>query len=499
MNTTPGALQLITVDPAELGVRDQVRGDATPDDAMIASVQAHGILQPPIVAWDDEQGKYVILFGHRRVGAAIAAGLTEIPVVVREGEAAAAVDAELLEGQIVENVHRADLHAADLARGWADLEGLFGKTPEEIAAATAEPVERVRAGIRVARSKSASAVVAESPVIDFEKAAIIAEFEDHPELQQDLVRAAEKRPENFNLEVERVRARIALAEAKADLLATVPDVPRAPLDQYGYLAHSADPRAINTLYDDNGQPFTPETHASCEGHAAYVYGWNPEDLELRFVCLGWSGRGHSVTPSAGALDPEEQERREALEREREEERKAAQERAARVEANRTARRQWIHDMLPGKINQLSGVQDYLAHMLLSVAHNGYGYGIAWDIVAQLLDLSETIDPDYAGQDVADILDERQVAPFRMLLASALSVGEDALATNYAADVIALSARVRHLKALEKWGYALTDVDKEALTADEKRLAEARELAAAEAAAEAEEADEDDTDAEDDAE
>ena len=92
------------------------------------SIRARGILQPLLVRpKPDDPARYQIVAGERRWRAAGAAGLHEVPVLVREttdGDAAAAA--------LVENLQRQDLDPVDEARGYARLLDQFGLTPESL-------------------------------------------------------------------------------------------------------------------------------------------------------------------------------------------------------------------------------------------------------------------------------------------------------------------------------------------------------------------------------
>jgi ParB family transcriptional regulator, chromosome partitioning protein len=80
------------------------------DEALTESVRRHGVIQPVVV---DRNNK--LIFGERRYRAALAAGLTEIPVVFRDE----AEPKELLRLQLVENIHRRDMGV--VAEGLAAL------------------------------------------------------------------------------------------------------------------------------------------------------------------------------------------------------------------------------------------------------------------------------------------------------------------------------------------------------------------------------------------
>lgn len=91
------------------------------------SIQETGILQPILVTRVGD--RYRILAGERRARAARLAGLTEVPVVVREGLA----DRDHLLFALVENLQRRDLTALEEADAYRHLREDFGLTQEEVA------------------------------------------------------------------------------------------------------------------------------------------------------------------------------------------------------------------------------------------------------------------------------------------------------------------------------------------------------------------------------
>jgi ParB family chromosome partitioning protein len=102
------------------------------DDAiaeLIQSVKEKGILQPLLVRRDaDQTNSYEIIAGERRWRAAQAAGLHEIPVIIRDLS-----DREALEISIIENVQRQDLTPLEEADGYRRLLDEFQHTQEELA------------------------------------------------------------------------------------------------------------------------------------------------------------------------------------------------------------------------------------------------------------------------------------------------------------------------------------------------------------------------------
>jgi hypothetical protein len=80
------------------------------DEALIASVKKFGMLQPVLVA-RGEAGDYNLLAGSRRLGAARAAGLNDVPALVVPPEKAGALDVYL-----EENLARRELSESDRIR-----------------------------------------------------------------------------------------------------------------------------------------------------------------------------------------------------------------------------------------------------------------------------------------------------------------------------------------------------------------------------------------------
>ena len=97
-------------------------------DELIASIKEIGILQPPVVR-QTKPGKYELIMGERRFRAAKAAGLTSIPVIIRQ-----TADNELLREALIENIHRSQLNAIEEAAAYSQLLTDFNCTHDELAA-----------------------------------------------------------------------------------------------------------------------------------------------------------------------------------------------------------------------------------------------------------------------------------------------------------------------------------------------------------------------------
>ncbi len=94
---------------------------------LIASIKEIGILQPPVVR-QVSAGKYELVIGERRYRAAKAAGLTSIPVIIRQTP-----DNELLREALIENIHRSQLNPIEEASAYQQLLNDFSCTHEALA------------------------------------------------------------------------------------------------------------------------------------------------------------------------------------------------------------------------------------------------------------------------------------------------------------------------------------------------------------------------------
>ena len=101
--------------------------DETALNELIASIKSIGILQPPVVRKVGE-GRYELVMGERRFRAAKAAGLTSIPVIIRQTP-----DNELLREALIENIHRSNLNPLEEGAAYSQLLSDFGCTHDELA------------------------------------------------------------------------------------------------------------------------------------------------------------------------------------------------------------------------------------------------------------------------------------------------------------------------------------------------------------------------------
>ncbi len=137
-----GAPTVLKLEQMQAGkYQPRTRMDEGALQELAASIRAQGLMQPILVRKiesDGPQQKYEIIAGERRFRASRIAGLTEVPVLVKDvpDESAAAM-------ALIENIQREDLNPLEEAQGIARLTREFQFTHEQ----AAESVGRSRSAV----------------------------------------------------------------------------------------------------------------------------------------------------------------------------------------------------------------------------------------------------------------------------------------------------------------------------------------------------------------
>jgi ParB family chromosome partitioning protein len=275
------------------------RQDLDLDRTFCASVAAAGVRIPLLVTPDG--GGFRVIEGHRRLAAAVKAGLAEVPCVLDWGRAGDEA------GQFLD---MAVANSDSLRRNLTALEeadALFaaseaGATRARIRKATGRSVAEVKAALQAGRLSSPTrALAAELPrQPSLDELALLAEFDGDPDATGSLLGAI-----GYGYSLEHVAERIRQERAEAaqhDQL--VAELKAAGVSVTDTLPESA--RPLDTLTHD-GQDLTPETHAGCPGRGAYFQRWAP--LEPCWYCTDPAAHGHAdryqltATPTGGNGTP----------------------------------------------------------------------------------------------------------------------------------------------------------------------------------------------------
>lgn len=143
----PG-IRLITIDPHAIVPNPRQPRTHFDEDhlaELVHSVREFGVLQPVIVRRNGD-GDYELIMGERRTRAARAAGLTEIPAIVRD-----TADEDLLRDALLENLHRSELNPLEEASAYQQLLDDFGITQEELAVRIGRSRPQISNTIRLLR------------------------------------------------------------------------------------------------------------------------------------------------------------------------------------------------------------------------------------------------------------------------------------------------------------------------------------------------------------
>ena len=132
---TTVTLPLEEIVPNREQPRKQFDDEALAD--LSASIAQHGVLQPLLVR-PMPDGSYQLVAGERRWRASRMAGLTEVPVVVRDMN-----EQEAAELALIENLQREDLNPMEEAIGYRTLMESYGMTQEQ----TAQAVNKSRPAV----------------------------------------------------------------------------------------------------------------------------------------------------------------------------------------------------------------------------------------------------------------------------------------------------------------------------------------------------------------
>ncbi len=127
----------------------QPRSDFNSDEleSLAESIRVQGVLQPILVrSHPTAPERYQIVAGERRFRAAMQAGLTEIPTILRDMD-----DSDAAVVALVENLQRQDLNAIEEAEGYQRLLVDFGLTHESLGYAVSKSRSHIGNTVRLLR------------------------------------------------------------------------------------------------------------------------------------------------------------------------------------------------------------------------------------------------------------------------------------------------------------------------------------------------------------
>jgi len=124
----PGGTHTLPIDRLKPNPRQPRKSFSEQALAELAdSIRTRGVLQPILVE-EGTDGDYMVIAGERRLRAAKAAGLAEVPVIVRTFS-----EEEKLEIALIENIQREDLNPVEEAQAYRSLMESSGANQDEMA------------------------------------------------------------------------------------------------------------------------------------------------------------------------------------------------------------------------------------------------------------------------------------------------------------------------------------------------------------------------------
>ncbi|WP_182359512.1 ParB/RepB/Spo0J family partition protein [Tomitella gaofuii] len=199
------------------------RREVAVDADLVLSIKAVGVLQPLIVVPDgladpvDGWERYMVVAGHRRLQAAIKAGLAEVPCMTLAGRDDAP---DQIVAMLAENKDRADLTVSEEAGAYQALLDL-GLTPAKVAKKTGRSTAHVGDHLVLARQSERVRGYVDNGQAKLSDVAALDEFSDDHEEYEKLAGLIGS-PSMFQLHLEyarRRRDRAAAAKAARDELA----------------------------------------------------------------------------------------------------------------------------------------------------------------------------------------------------------------------------------------------------------------------------------------
>lgn len=123
-------------------VRDDMDRDAL--DGLMDSIKEHGILSPLLLSGPDKEGKFSLVYGHRRYEAARQLGMEMVPAIIKKMKAS-----KVLLFQLIENLQREDLSVFEEARAYKRVITASGMAQQDLARALGVTKSHVSARLKM--------------------------------------------------------------------------------------------------------------------------------------------------------------------------------------------------------------------------------------------------------------------------------------------------------------------------------------------------------------
>lgn len=149
---------------------------------LIASIKKSGVIQPIVVRKQDKG--YEIIAGERRWRAAQAAGLKDVPIVIRD-----ATDMEAAEMSLIENIQREELNPLEEASAYVTLMETFDLSQEDISSRVGKDRSTIANTVRLLKlpDKAKTALVEKKITSGHARSLLSLELTDEQNKVLDLI------------------------------------------------------------------------------------------------------------------------------------------------------------------------------------------------------------------------------------------------------------------------------------------------------------------------
>jgi ParB family chromosome partitioning protein len=183
---------------------------------LAASIEEHGIIQPLVVT--KAADGYQLIAGERRWRAARIAGLSRVPVLIKD-----VAPSEVLELALVENLQRSDLNPLEEAMAFQQLAEEFGLTQKEIAQRVGKSRAAVANTLRLLNAaRSVQEALLEEKISEGHARALLGL--ERPEAQESTLKIVLKKGLNVRQTEQLVRRLLGQREEKRQETQPAPEV-----------------------------------------------------------------------------------------------------------------------------------------------------------------------------------------------------------------------------------------------------------------------------------
>jgi len=179
------------------------------------SIKANGVLQPIVVRPSEEDdGRYVLILGERRLHASKKAGKTHIPALVRRVS-----EQQAAEMTIIENLQREDLSPLEQAEAFRVLSTQFRMTQQEIAERVGLSRESVANYMRLLKLPRTVMEMLAEKRINFAQAKELLKLGDNDRIAEAAIYAVKK-----GMNMEQIESLVLRMDGLLDALPDMPGV-----------------------------------------------------------------------------------------------------------------------------------------------------------------------------------------------------------------------------------------------------------------------------------